>query len=90
MSLWQCPGCAGFLSHFSLSFLSGTDLGAFLCSPSEGLQLFSGFVSLSFLSGPWVCDANRFCSPVWGTWYKLGALGAGLVHNLFWRAGIWI
>lgn len=36
MSLWQCPGCAGFLSHFPLSFLSDTDLGAFLCSPSEG------------------------------------------------------
>lgn len=83
MSLWQCPGSAGFLSHFPLSFLlRDTDLGAFLCSPS-GLQLFSGFMSLPFCSGPWVCDANRFCSPILGAWYDLEALERGLVCSLF-------
>lgn len=90
VSLWQCPGCAAFLSHFPLSFLRDTDLGAFLCSPSEGLQLFSGFLSLSLLSDPWVCDANRFCSPILGLGMSWGLLVGGLCCSLFRRAGIWI
>lgn len=73
--LASCPISFSFL-------LRDTDLGAFLCSPSKGLQLFSGFMSLSLLSGPWVCDANRFCSPI------LGGLGKGLLCSLFQRAGI--
>lgn len=52
--------------------------------------MFSGFMSLSLLSGPWVCDANRFWSPTLWAWYELGALGGGLVCNLFQRTGIWI
>lgn len=87
MSLWQCPGCAGFLSHFPLSFLSDTDLGAFLCSPSEG---FLASFLCHFCLVPGFVMQTGSAPPIWGAWYELGALGAGLVHNLFWRAGIWI
>lgn len=52
-------------SHFPLSFLRDTVLGAFLCRPSEGLQLFSCLMSVSLLFGSGVVQVGP-APPFWG------------------------
>lgn len=59
------PGQA-HCSRFPPSFLlRETGFGAFLCSPSEGLPLFSCLMSVSLLFGPGVVQAGP-TPPFWG------------------------
>lgn len=64
VSLRWCLGCAGSLASHAVpsspsSFLlRETGFGAFLCSPSGGLQLFSCLMSMLLLFGPGVVQAG--------------------------------
>lgn len=70
-SLRRCLGSASSLARHAVPvslppFSSERlDLGAFLCSPSEGLQLFSCLMSVLLLFGPDVVQTGP-TPPFWG------------------------